>query len=59
MVDRTESPHPHGLFALAVLEPARLQQFQCGELSLRTKVNPRPRLLCLSLQEPELPAAPS
>ncbi|XP_052613503.1 LOW QUALITY PROTEIN: CST complex subunit CTC1 [Peromyscus californicus insignis] len=40
------------------LEPARLQQFQCGELSLRTKVNPRPRLLCLSLQEPELPASP-
>ncbi|KAL6039620.1 hypothetical protein STEG23_002427 [Scotinomys teguina] len=40
------------------LEPARLQRFQCGELPLLTNVNPRPRLLCLSLQEPELPAPP-
>lgn len=36
-------------------EPSRLQQFQCGELPLLTRVNPRLRLVCLSLQEPELP----
>ncbi|XP_007606426.1 CST complex subunit CTC1 isoform X1 [Cricetulus griseus] len=40
------------------LEPARLQHFQCGELPLLTKVNPRLRLVCLSLQEPELPILP-
>ncbi|XP_051036266.1 CST complex subunit CTC1 isoform X2 [Phodopus roborovskii] len=39
-------------------EPARLQHFQCGELPLLTKVNPRLRLVCLSLQEPELPGLP-
>ncbi|GAB1296273.1 CST complex subunit CTC1 [Apodemus speciosus] len=39
-------------------EPARLQQFQCGELPLLTRVNPRLRLVCLSLQEPELPKPP-
>ncbi|XP_055450386.1 CST complex subunit CTC1 isoform X1 [Psammomys obesus] len=38
------------------LEPPRLQQFQCGELSLLTKVHARLRLVCLSLQEPELPS---
>lgn len=38
------------------LEPPRLQQFQCGELSLLTKVTARLRLVCLSLQEPELPS---
>ncbi|XP_057632491.1 CST complex subunit CTC1 isoform X4 [Chionomys nivalis] len=37
-------------------EPARLQQFQCGELPLLTRVKPRLRLVCLSLQEPELPS---
>ncbi|KAL1778995.1 CST complex subunit CTC1 isoform X1 [Sigmodon hispidus] len=40
------------------LEPARLQQFQCGELPLLTRVNPRPRLVCLALQELELPSLP-
>lgn len=39
-------------------EPSRLQQFQCGELPLLTRVNPRLRLVCLSLQEPELPNPP-
>ncbi|CAO2643726.1 CST complex subunit CTC1 [Lemmus lemmus] len=38
-------------------EPARLQQFQCGELPLLTRVKPRLRLVCLSLQEPELPSS--
>ncbi|XP_026635897.1 CST complex subunit CTC1 [Microtus ochrogaster] len=37
-------------------EPARPQQFQCGELPLLTRVKPRLRLVCLSLQEPELPS---
>lgn len=37
-------------------EPARLQQFQCGGLPLLTRVKPRLRLVCLSLQEPELPS---
>lgn len=40
------------------IEPPRLQQFQCGELPLLTRVNPRLRLVCLSLQEPELPSPP-
>ncbi|XP_028635969.1 CST complex subunit CTC1 isoform X1 [Grammomys surdaster] len=40
------------------LEPSRLQQFQCGELPLLTRVNPRLRLVCLSLQAPELPNLP-
>ncbi|XP_004638586.1 CST complex subunit CTC1 [Octodon degus] len=34
-------------------EPPRLQRFQCGELPLLTRVNPRLRLTCLSIQEPE------
>ncbi|XP_066220924.1 CST complex subunit CTC1 isoform X1 [Saccopteryx leptura] len=32
-------------------EPPRLQRFQCGELPLLTRVNPRIQLLCLSIQE--------
>ncbi|XP_008059321.1 CST complex subunit CTC1 [Carlito syrichta] len=35
------------------LEPPRLQRFQCGELPLLTRVNPRLRLSCLSIQEVE------
>uniref|UniRef100_A0A8C5LDK7 CST complex subunit CTC1 n=1 Tax=Jaculus jaculus TaxID=51337 RepID=A0A8C5LDK7_JACJA len=34
-------------------EPPRLQQFQCGDLPLLTRVNPRLQLACLSLQEQE------
>lgn len=40
------------------LEPTRLQHFQCGELPLLTNVNPRLRLVCLSLQEPGLSSLP-
>ncbi|XP_015359947.1 CST complex subunit CTC1 isoform X2 [Marmota marmota marmota] len=36
------------------LEPPRLQRFQCGE-PLLTRVNPRLRLACLSIQESEYP----
>uniref|UniRef100_A0A8C0YWR1 CST complex subunit CTC1 n=1 Tax=Canis lupus familiaris TaxID=9615 RepID=A0A8C0YWR1_CANLF len=39
------------------LEPARLQRFQCGELTLLTRVNPRIRLSCLSIQEPKHPSS--
>ncbi|XP_021093915.1 CST complex subunit CTC1 isoform X2 [Heterocephalus glaber] len=39
------------------LEPPRLQRFQCGELPLLTKMNPRLRLACLSIQEPEHPGS--
>ncbi|KAB0401771.1 hypothetical protein E2I00_019984, partial [Balaenoptera physalus] len=39
------------------LEPPRLQRFQCGELPFLTRVNPRIRLSCLSIQEPEHPSA--
>ncbi|XP_037348233.1 CST complex subunit CTC1 isoform X2 [Talpa occidentalis] len=35
------------------LEPPRLQRFQCGELPLLTRVNPRIRLSCLSIEEPK------
>ncbi|KAM4843730.1 CST complex subunit CTC1 isoform 2-T2 [Thomomys bottae] len=38
------------------LESSRLQRFQCGELPLLTRVNPRLQLVCLSLQEPEHPS---
>ncbi|XP_062966224.1 CST complex subunit CTC1 isoform X2 [Cynocephalus volans] len=38
------------------LEPPRLQRFQCGELPVLTHVNPRLRLACLSIQEPERPS---
>ncbi|KAM7333629.1 hypothetical protein ACRRTK_006949 [Alexandromys fortis] len=37
-------------------EPTRLQQFQFGELPLLTRVKPRLQLVCLSLQEQELPS---
>ncbi|XP_008853976.1 CST complex subunit CTC1 isoform X2 [Nannospalax galili] len=39
------------------LEPSRLQQFQSGEFPLLTRVNPRLRLVCLSIQEPEHPSS--
>ncbi|NIG60307.1 CST complex subunit CTC1 [Pontoporia blainvillei] len=39
------------------LEPPRLQRFQCGDVPLLTHVNPRIRLSCLSIQEPEHPSA--
>ncbi|KAM6163723.1 CST complex subunit CTC1 [Rhynchocyon petersi] len=39
------------------LEPARLQRFQCGDLPLLTRVNPRLQLSCLSIQEPEYPCS--
>lgn len=35
------------------LESPRLQRFQCGELPLLTRVNPRIQLSCLSIQETE------
>lgn len=35
------------------LEPPQLQRFQCGEQTLLTRVNPRIRLSCLSIQEPK------
>uniref|UniRef100_A0A8C9A775 CST complex subunit CTC1 n=1 Tax=Prolemur simus TaxID=1328070 RepID=A0A8C9A775_PROSS len=38
------------------LEPPRLQQFQCGDLPLLTRVNPRLGLFCLSIQESEHPS---
>ncbi|EHB04517.1 hypothetical protein GW7_13858 [Heterocephalus glaber] len=38
-------------------KPPRLQRFQCGELPLLTKMNPRLRLACLSIQEPEHPGS--
>ncbi|XP_012868915.1 PREDICTED: CST complex subunit CTC1 [Dipodomys ordii] len=38
------------------LESSRLQRFQCGELPLLTRVNPRLQLVCLSIQEPEHPS---
>lgn len=37
------------------LEPPRLQRFQCGELPVLTRLNPRLRLTCLSIREPQLP----
>ncbi|OWK14666.1 hypothetical protein Celaphus_00001004, partial [Cervus elaphus hippelaphus] len=37
------------------LEAPRLQQFQCGESPFLTRVNPKIRLSCLSIQEPEHP----
>ncbi|KAM6174565.1 CST complex subunit CTC1 [Erethizon dorsatum] len=42
---------------IAPLEAPRLQRFQCGELPLLTRVNPRLRLTCLSIQEPEHPGS--
>uniref|UniRef100_G1T012 CST complex subunit CTC1 n=1 Tax=Oryctolagus cuniculus TaxID=9986 RepID=G1T012_RABIT len=39
------------------LEPPRLQRFQCGEHPLLTRVNPRLRLSCLSIREPEHPSS--
>uniref|UniRef100_A0A673VIV6 CST complex subunit CTC1 n=2 Tax=Suricata suricatta TaxID=37032 RepID=A0A673VIV6_SURSU len=42
---------------LTVPEPPRLQRFQCGELTLLTRVNPRIRLSCLSIQEPKHPSS--
>ncbi|XP_020031140.1 CST complex subunit CTC1 isoform X2 [Castor canadensis] len=39
------------------LEPPRLQRFQCGEFPFLTRVNPRLRLTCLSIQEPEHPSS--
>ncbi|XP_006863564.1 PREDICTED: CST complex subunit CTC1 [Chrysochloris asiatica] len=39
------------------LEPPRLQRFQCGDLPLLTRVNPRLQLSCLSIQEPEHPSS--
>ncbi|XP_059989423.1 CST complex subunit CTC1 isoform X2 [Lagenorhynchus albirostris] len=39
------------------LEPPRLQRFQYGESLFPTRVNPRIRLSCLSIQEPEHPSA--
>ncbi|XP_065766151.1 CST complex subunit CTC1 isoform X1 [Muntiacus reevesi] len=39
------------------LEAPRLQQFQCGESPFLTRVNPKIRLSCLSIQEPEHPSA--
>ncbi|XP_048221743.1 CST complex subunit CTC1 isoform X2 [Perognathus longimembris pacificus] len=39
------------------LESSRLQQFHCGELQLLTRVNPRLRLVCLSIEEPEYPSS--
>nr|XP_035950440.1 CST complex subunit CTC1 [Halichoerus grypus] len=39
------------------LEPPRLQRFQCGELTLLTRVNPKIRLSCLSIQEPKHPSS--
>ncbi|XP_046531726.1 CST complex subunit CTC1 isoform X1 [Equus quagga] len=39
------------------LEPPQLQRFQCGELPFLTRVNPRIRLSCLSIQEPEHPSS--
>ncbi|TEA35284.1 hypothetical protein DBR06_SOUSAS2810164 [Sousa chinensis] len=39
------------------LEPPRLQRFQYGESLFPTHVNPRIRLSCLSIQEPEHPSA--
>lgn len=42
---------------VTVSEPPRLQQFQCGELTLLTRVNPRIRLSCLSVQEPKHPSS--
>ncbi|XP_005399480.1 PREDICTED: CST complex subunit CTC1 isoform X2 [Chinchilla lanigera] len=42
---------------IAPLEPPRLQRFQCGELPLLTRVNPRLRLTCLSIQEPGHPCS--
>ncbi|XP_022380369.1 CST complex subunit CTC1 isoform X1 [Enhydra lutris kenyoni] len=35
------------------LEPPQLQRFQCGERTLLTRVNPKIRLSCLSIQEPK------
>uniref|UniRef100_A0A8D1DEP4 CST complex subunit CTC1 n=1 Tax=Sus scrofa TaxID=9823 RepID=A0A8D1DEP4_PIG len=37
-------------------EPPRLHRFQCGELPFLTRVHPRIRLSCLSLQEPQHPS---
>ncbi|XP_025776085.1 CST complex subunit CTC1 [Puma concolor] len=42
---------------VTVLEPPRLQRFQCGELTLLTRVNPRIQLSCLSIQEPKHPSS--
>uniref|UniRef100_A0A8C9MA40 CST complex subunit CTC1 n=1 Tax=Panthera tigris altaica TaxID=74533 RepID=A0A8C9MA40_PANTA len=42
---------------VTVLEPPRLQRFQCGELTLLTRVNPRIHLSCLSIQEPKHPSS--
>lgn len=40
------------------LEAPRLQRFQYGEFPFLTRVNPKIRLSCLSIQEPEHPSAP-
>ncbi|KAM5273537.1 CST complex subunit CTC1 [Ctenodactylus gundi] len=42
---------------VAPLEPPRLQQFQCGELPVLTRVKPRLRLACLSIKEPKHPSS--
>ena len=47
----------HTLSSLPVAEPPRLQRFQCGELTLLTRVNPRIHLSCLSIQEPKHPSS--
>ncbi|KAI4556817.1 hypothetical protein MJT46_020004, partial [Ovis ammon polii x Ovis aries] len=39
-------------------EAPRLQRFQYGEFPFLTRVNPKIRLSCLSIQEPEHPSAP-
>lgn len=51
--------HMHRIcvFFLPISEAPRLQQFQCGESPFLTRVNPRIRLSCLSVQEPEHPSA--
>ncbi|XP_007950539.1 CST complex subunit CTC1 [Orycteropus afer afer] len=38
-------------------EPPRLQRFQCGDLPLLTRVNPRLQLSCISVREPEYPCS--
>lgn len=47
----------HALSSRPVSEPPRLQRFQCGELTLLTRVNPKIRLSCLSIQEPKHPSS--
>lgn len=47
----------HALSSRPISEPPRLQRFQCGELTLLTRVNPKIRLSCLSIQEPKHPSS--